>query len=221
MALTYSYKQVEAVLARVFAVRPEHRNTLEAKILHLKKLGLQPAKADSRGKPIAYRREDILRWSLILQLGLASFEAGRAHGLGERIWTAMKGVLIGTAQEPSDWFVFIPPAIVAPPLVVGDEDRRISFVAGQASDFEGLQAGRLSLVAVNLSLLRRTVDSAIDEVAEAAAPRRGNWGPEKVREIASATQKPAPAPVPVPAPVPMLKRRQRKLCGRIVEEDDG
>ena len=98
MVRTFSYKQIEPVLAQVLGVRPENLASLAARIMHLKRLGLTPTKP-GRGVPIAYSRQDLLRWSLFLQLERTSLAPAAARNLGERISTAMGEVLSGPRKS--------------------------------------------------------------------------------------------------------------------------
>ena len=196
----FSYKQVEWVLAKVLGVRPEHRTSLTARLLHLRRLGVTPAKP-GKGRPVAYSRSDVLRWVLFLELAHAAIEPSASRDLGERVWKAMSAVLLGTTKEPKgDWLCYLVPSLIAPPAGPGEEDERIalieptvpSFVAGLASDFAALQAGHRRLIVLNLSELRRVTDAALEEVADVPPSQRGKIARAVANEARTSAPKRAP-----------------------------
>jgi hypothetical protein len=69
---TFSFKQVEAVLARTFEIAPEKRKAWTARLQQLQRLGLPPGSNAGRGKRVAYQS-----WQLCdLQYYLDLIDAG-------------------------------------------------------------------------------------------------------------------------------------------------
>ena len=192
MVRTFSYKQIEPVLAQVLGVRPENLASLAARIMHEKARPhtdkARPGRADRllAPRPFALGVIPAARAHVARAGGGAQSRRTNMDGHGgglTRVRERTSGRLARLHFPRHDRAAARP----------AEENQRTSFVAGLASDFEAFQAQYLSLVVLQLSALRRAVDAAIDEIADAAAPRRGIR-----RELAGRPNDRAPQSPPAP-----------------------
>ena len=68
-------------------------------------------------------------WSLCLEMEQVAIDPAVIRDFVGPIWKAVRAVLLGTVPDPNgdDWLLSILPSMIAPPLVIGGQDLRISF----------------------------------------------------------------------------------------------
>lgn len=101
--LTFSYALVESVLAQLLDIVPSKRGAFEARLRHLRQLGIPRSKKPGSGKRISYERSDAAE--MMVALLLQSIGCAPKLSVRAARFAVMANV---TSRNQEGWFVLLP-----------------------------------------------------------------------------------------------------------------
>jgi hypothetical protein len=169
--MAYNYAIVEAALAKVHKIGEGSMGAFRARIQHLQKLGIVPARP-GKGKRVAYTQEDILLWAFCLELSEIGISPSAIKDIVAKYWVHY-GIRDCFHQNPEkddiDRYLLLDPNLL-------NENRNKSFFKVSISSdlLKNLHIFKFRTIVVNVSNVRRQLLNAVEEshkVRAVAGPR--------------------------------------------------
>jgi hypothetical protein len=201
---TFSYKAVERALAAVHHIPPDALGAFRGRLQHFQRLGIVPA-SPGRGRKIAYTRADVCLWAFGLEFAEFGIDPRVIKRVLDVDWSKVRRDLMEKAEGQDRVYVFSPsllgkdfhgslqqssarphgaPYSIAS-IVVSDlaEIDKLTGSSAIARNFLDRHKSRYGLI--NLSRLRRHVETALSLAAQESPSRKDNLQRRSLRKSSS------------------------------------